>query len=618
MLERIKRALLGAPLASHLETDERLNVPVALAVFASDALSSTAYATEEILIALVATVYAGSANLLSLPVALAIVTLLAIVVLSYRHVIRAYPEGGGSYHVARENLGAFLSQVAGAALLIDYILTVAVSISAGVAAFVSTGWVDEEWSVVLAFCFLALIMVVNLRGVKESGLAFAVPAYAFLVGMLGLLAVGFFRLIRGDDLPDAPVVAGQLNSMMDMALTLVLLKAFSHGCAALTGIEAISNGTQAFREPVARNANRTMVLMGAILATIFFGMTVLAFSFHVLPSPTGIPTVVSQIALAVFGEASVGFYYIQLITMVILILAANTSFAGFPRLASLLAHDGYLPRQLMSLGDRLVYSNGIVVLGALSGLLIWLYHADTHGLIPLYAVGVFLSFTIAQAGMVARQIRPSGASKPRPVALLINSIGAITTGVVTIILAVEKFTEGAWIVLVAIPLLILLFGAIDRHYKSIGRQLSLPVEGACPTPRGHVALVLVSSLNQGTVPALEYAKSISGKVEAVHVSINPEATERLKKNWDQWGCGIPLTVLHSPYRSIIQPLLDYVGDLEKRFADNWVTVVVPEFVTRGWWHALLHNHTSLLIKAMLHWHKDKGKIVSSVRYYLDE
>lgn len=660
MFSRLKQVLLGEPLHSQAEHAERLTVPIGLAIFAADALSSTAYATEEVLIALSVSAFSAYSNLLSLPVSLAIAMLIAIVVLSYRQVIRAYPEGGGAYMVARANLGPLASQIAASALLIDYVLTVAVSISAGVAAFTSTGLFPHEHTVSLALILIVFIMLMNLRGVRESGLAFALPAYIFLAGMACMLLTGFYQVFTGQA-PQVAAVAGPHTLDwtalgMNLAIVLALLNAFSHGCAALTGIEAVSNGVKAFKEPSDARANLTMTLMGVLLSIIFLGATYLAFAFHVMPKVD--ETIISQVARTVFGGQNFFYYLVQFSTMVMLILAANTSFAGFPRLSSMLARDGLLPRQLMSLGDRLVFSNGIVLLGLLSAILIVAFHGDTHSLIPLYAVGVFLSFTLAQTGMVVHHRRnetlvlekqrleaekakteaaeasattePTAQVQPEPdpagprqdtlqqirYGIIVNSFGAFVTGMVTLILIYEKFGEGAWIILAATPLLIILFRSIYDHYQSVGKQLALPETGYCPVHVDHTVLVLVSSLNRGTIPALEYAKTISDNVEAVHVRLNPAGTERLQKSWNEWGCGIPLTILDSPYRSLVEPLLDYVDVVEARYDHDLVTIIVPEFVTRKWWHNLLHNQTALLLKALLR--NRQGKVVTTVRYHLEE
>jgi amino acid transporter len=649
VLASIKRVFVGTPIASTRERHERLGIPVALAVFASDALSSTAYATEEILISFGATLYTVFGGFLAMPVALAIGLLMAIVVISYRQVIRAYPSGGGSYEVAKEQLGPVASQVAGAALMIDYVLTVSVSISAAVAAitsaYVATMHQDVAVNskVMIAVILIALMTFINLRGVRESGKVLAFPAYLFIGGMASLLLFGGLQLLEQGKLTlfSPSVLEHQVHQLLhfhantthpphdalsvlfhvgavtsNLALLLALLNAFAHGCAALTGIEAISNGVKAFKEPADVNANRTMVLMGLILAVIFMGMTALAFGFGVMPSDS--ETVISQLAQRVFGAPSVGYYALQFLTMVILVLAANTSFAGFPRLSNILAQDGYLPRQMLNRGDRLVFSNGIIMLGVTSALLVVLFQADTHALIPMYAIGVFLSFTLAQAGMVRHHL--THPHKGYLGGLSINLVGAIVTALVTVLLTVEKFTEGGWIVIAATPLIILVFRTIKRHYKSIRNQLSLPDKGYCPVPVENRVLVLVSSLNRGTIPALEYAKSISKNVEAVHVELYGPATERLKHAWDEWGCGIPLTILKSPFRSLSLPLLDYIDEVSREVkageGGGFVTIVIAEFVTKRFWHSLLHNQTSFLLKTLLRLRR--GKVVTTVRYFLDE
>ncbi len=625
MWNRLKRLIVGNPLASHRERHERLSIPIGLAVFASDALSSTAYATEEILIALFAaglTVPALSSALngfLAIPVAAAIILLMFIVVMSYREVIFAHPMGGGSYEVAKTKLGVLPCQIAGSALLIDYVLTVAVSVSSGVANITSTGWLPAEHKVSISIGLVLLIMLLNLRGVKESGKAFAVPAFIFIFSMVGLIGWGIFKVATGQvpNQPDTATVVSQVQSLSPLILIAVLIKAFSHGCAALTGVEAVSNGVQAFKEPAELNAGKTMVYMGLILGAIFLGVTYLAYAYPGIVPPDmlpGKPTVVSQIAASVFGHGTWMYLDVQLITAIILILAANTSFAGFPRLGMILAQDGYLPRQLMNLGDRLVYSNGIVILSFFAMLLIAVFHADYSAMMPLYAIGVFLSFTLAQWGMIKHHKLSQRAGWQRRA--IVNTIGALATGIVTLILVYEKFWDGAWMVLAAMPIIIYIFREIRHHYESIGKQLALPSDGYCPIAIEHTVLVLVSSLHRGTIPALEYARTISERVEAVHVELNPAATERLKKAWEGWGCGIPLTILKSPFRSISEPLLEYIDEVEDRYEHDLVTIIVPEFVTKKSWHNLLHNQTSIMIKALLRYRP--GKVVTTVRYHLNE
>lgn len=603
-----------------------MSIPIGLAVFASDALSSTAYATEEILIAMfsVTLVAPGIASAFNgfwaLPVAAAIILLMLIVVMSYREVIFAHPNGGGSFEVAKTNMGATASQIAGSALLIDYVLTVAVSVCSGVANITSTGWVHADHKVSLSVGLVLLIMVMNLRGVKESGKAFAVPAFIFIFSMVSLIAWGTFRVLTGQ-IPAQPIgtmgVIQQAQALSPLVLTALLVKAFSHGCAALTGVEAVSNGVQAFKEPAEYNASKTMLYMALILGVIFLGVTFLAYAIPGIVPPDmaiGHKTVVAQVAEGVFGHGTFMYLLVQFVTALILVLAANTSFAGFPRLGMILAQDGYLPRQLMNLGDRLVYSNGIVILSLFAILLIAIYHADYNAMMPLYAIGVFLSFTIAQWGMIKHHKVEKKPGWERRA--MINTIGSLATGIVTLILIVEKFGEGAWMVLVAMPIIIAVFRKIRNHYASIGKQLALPNGGYCPIAIEHTVLVLVSSLHRGTIPALEYAKTISDRVEAVHVELNPAATERLKRAWEAWGCGIPLTILKSPYRSITEPLMEYIDEVEDRYEHDLVTIIVPEFVTKKSWHNLLHNQTSIMLKALLRYRP--GKVVTTVRYHLNE
>ena len=623
----LKRLLVGAPLPSHREKHERLSVGTALAVFAADALSSTAYATEEILLALAIpayALYAGFANILSIPIAIAICLLMVIVVASYKQVIKAYDQGGGTYEVSKEHLGLHASHVAGAALLIDYVLTAAVSVSAGVDALVATKWVPPHQRVEWACGFLAVITIVNLRGVKESGLFFSIPAYIFIFAMVTMVITGVVQALTGHPLTPLSInfdhgwqgvgIPENIQDLLGVGLLLAMVKAFSHGCTALTGIEAISNGVKAFKEPAANNANKTMVIMGCILGFLFIGMTIIAFFHRIMPVENN--TVIAQVATAVFGGGSFFYYLVQFMTTVILVFAANTSFAGFPRLTSILANDGFLPRQLMHLGDRLVFSNGIILLGLVSGGLVVLYHASTHDLIPLYAVGVFLSFTLAQAGMVKHHIHNKEGNWKY--SLFINGFGAIVTAIATIILLLEKFTEGAWLVVAGIFGIMWVFRKIKRHYISVARQLILPEspQAFSQPVIEHTVVVLVSSLHRGTLPALRYARTISSRIEAIHVELRPDLSKRLVDAWDDWGQGVPLTVLKSNYRSVIQPLMEYIEEVDDRHPDDMVTVIIPEFVTKKFWHNILHNQSSLLIKAMLAFRPNK--VVTSVRYFLEE
>lgn len=605
MLKTIKKIVLGPPLRSAEIHEQKLSKKVALAVFSSDALSSVAYATEEILLVLVT---AGMAAVqLSLPIAIVIGILLVIVISSYSETIHAYPSGGGAYIVAKENLGTYPGLIAGASLLTDYILTVSVSIASGVAAITSAFPQLFPYRVVICLFFVFLIALANLRGIKESGVIFSVPTYLFVACFLALIVFGFYRYFFGH-----PIAIHEPTHYppASHALTyFLILRAFSSGCAALTGVEAISNGVPAFKTPESRNANITLIWMGVILCAFFLGITELARFYHVLPK--GEETVVSQIARQVFGT-NVFYYVIQAATAMILILAANTSFADFPRLASLLARDGYMPRQLSSLGDRLAFSNGIILLGVASALLIVLFNANTHHLIPLYAVGVFTSFTLSQSGMVRHWVKLKGKGWFRKV--IINGIGATMTFVTLLVIASTKFTHGAWMVIIFIPLVILWFLSVRKHYDSIVDQLH-PFLGDLMPPKIHRVLIPISTFHRGTAKAISYALSISNDVAAVYVALNPDRVHVIQEIWKNWCIDIPLVILHSPYRSIIQPLLEYIDKLQQEEKDQLITIILPEFVAAKWWQQILHNQTALLIRGILMF--KKGVNVTSVRHFLD-
>ena len=600
----LKRLIVGAPMPLAQARHERLSKTVALAVFSSDAMSSVAYATEEILLILV---LAGTAAAhLTVPIALAIAGLLVVVSVSYQQTIHAYPSGGGSYIVARANLGPTAGLVAAGALLIDYVLTVSVSVAAGVAALTSAvPWLLTH-RVLLGVVFTAAIAYANLRGVRESGRVFAVPTYLFIVTFSVLVGTGLFRWLTGT-LPAAAAASEAVAATQTLTWFLVL-RAFASGCTALTGVEAISNGVPAFKHPEARNAAITMGWMAAVLGTLFIGVSVLASALGI--TPLADETVVSQVARRLFGD---GFFYflIQGSTTLILVLAANTSFADFPRLNSLLARDRYAPRQFRTLGDRLVFSNGILILAGLAAALIVVFGGDTHALIPLYAVGVFISFTLSQAGMVRHWLTDGGAGWRWR--LGVNGVGALVTGAVTVVIAVTKFTHGAWIVVLLIPLLVLGFRAIYRHYDTVAHELSLEHLVEEP-PVNNTVLVLVGDLHMGVVKALRYAQSLSPSPKAVYVELDPSATARLEERWSKGGCGVPLVVLASPYRSMLRPLLDYIGRIRERDANSVVTIVIPEFVPRRWWQHLLHNQTALLVKGALLFRR--GVVVVDVPFHL--
>ncbi len=603
-ISAVKKLFVGSPLATAQARHERLSRTSALAVFSSDALSSVAYATEEILLVLV---LAGSAALtFSIPIGIAIALLIAVVVSSYRQTILAYPHGGGAYIVTKDNLGTLPALVAAGALLIDYVLTVAVSVAAGVAAITSAFPILYDYRIALGVIFIAGIATVNLRGLRESGALFAVPTYLFVVSFAAMLAYGFVRWIFGWEGVPAPAAE---PAEMSQALTIFLvLRAFASGCAALTGVEAVSDGVPAFRPPEARNARIVLAWLGIILVTLFIGITFLAHHYQVMPRAE--ETVVSQLARLIFGGGLL-YYEVQAVTMLILVFAANTAFADFPRLAYFLARDGFIPRQFGTRGDRLVFSNGILILGGLAALLILLFGGATHALIPLYAVGVFVSFTLSQASMVRRWL--SRREEGWWWRWVLNAVGAATTGLVMLVIAATKFSHGAWMVVLLIPLLVALFMMIHRHYADVARQLSLVNYGG-PPPIQHSVLVLVGDLHRGVAAALRYAQTLSTSAKAVYVELDPERTQKLEEKWGKFGLGVPLVVLTSPYRSLLTPFLDYVNHLLAVGENHVVTIVIPEFVPARWWQHLLHNQTALLIKGALLFRK--GVVVVDVPFHL--
>jgi amino acid transporter len=608
-LSQIKRLIVGAPIPSHLAHRERFSRVTGLAVLSSDPLSSVAYATEEILRVLAL----GGVAALSLvtPIGAVIATMLAIVVFSYRQTIYAYPSGGGAYIVAKDNLGRLPSLIAAASLLIDYVLTVSVSIAAGVAAVTSAVPTWHLNRVELALAFVVMLMFGNLRGVRESGRLFAAPTYFFIVSILSMIAMGAWRYATGDlalaPPPATPVPLGT-GGMAALGL-FTILTAFSNGCTALTGVEAVSNGVPAFRPPESRNAASTLVVMAVTSIAMFAGITLLAHAYGVIPSET--ETVVSQIARSTFGDRSVFYYAVQAATMLILVLAANTAYADFPRLASIVARDRFLPRQFMNQGDRLAFSNGIIILSALAALLLVIFGGDTHALIPLYMIGVFISFTLSQTGMVLhwRKLRGNGWRT----SAAINGFGAIVTGIVLIIVAVTKAVEGAWIVIVMIPALVLTFEITRRHYDQVASELSL--RGWRPEPvRHHTVLVPIGGMQKAVVQALRYARTLSEDVRAVYVDFDSAATDGLRAQWHEWGQGVDLVVLGSPYRSLMEPLLEYIEQVQRDSPNGYVTVILPEFVPRRIWHHLLHNQHALLIKGALLF--KPNVIVTSVPFHL--
>jgi amino acid transporter len=599
---RFKRLLFGRPLPSERLEHERLNKKTALAVLSSDAISSVAYATDQILFVLGGAVGIAAIHYV-FPISAVIVGLLVLVGLSYRQTIFAYPGGGGSYTVAKENLGTGSGLVAAAALLTDYILTVAVSISSGVAAITSAYPTLTPHTVLLCLLAILLLMVVNLRGVRESGIAFSVPTYAFIVMMIALLAVGIYRAAAGHGLAPAagtPIVdsvsarqhptASALSIPTGFALTYLLLRGFAEGCAAMTGTEAISNGIMAFRQPAQKNAAITLGWMVSILAAFFLGTSLLAQHYAVLPTTE--QTVLSQLGHHVFGSGP-AYYTLQYATFAVLVLAANTAFADFPRLAGILANDRYMPRQLAARGDRLAFSNGIVTLALVAAFLVWLFHGNTVALVPLYAIGVFVCFTLSQAGMVVHWLRERSQGWKWKATL--NGLGAMATAIVSVIQIVTKFTTGAWVVVLIIPLFIWLLFTIHDHYSRFATEIRYT--GQAPLMfLHHTVVVPVNAITKATANALVYATTISEDVRALYVEVDKRITEPFCAEWKAWDIGVDLVVLPSPYRTVIRPIVEYVTHLTSADEADLVSVVVPEIVPHRWWEHLLHNKTALYIR----------------------
>jgi amino acid transporter len=619
--------LIGRPLATADAPHQTIGKIVGLAVFASDALSSTAYATQEILVVLA--FVGASAFGLAFPISMAIVGLLAILTLSYEQTIHAYPGGGGAYIVARDNLGELPAQTAGAALLTDYILTVAVSISSGVAQITSAFPALYVYRVWIAVALVLFVMLINLRGVKESGAIFALPTYFFLGMMFLTVGVGLAQYLTGSlGLVTNPPAMEQLRVARAISLFLIL-RAFASGTTALTGVEAISNGITAFKEPRSRNAGLTLIWMSAILGTLFLGITFLAGQIGAVPSEE--ETVISQLARTAF--AGHGLLYLATIsaTTLILIMAANTSFADFPRLAALHAGDSFLPRQLTYRGSRLVFSRGIMALAAIACVLIIVFQASVTALIPLYAIGVFLSFTLSQSGMARRwwkigHLAPGQEVKERGSTLrnergwrlkmVINGFGAVCTAIVMLVFAVTKFRDGAWIVVLLTPTLVFIFFRIHHHYRDLAASLSL--ESHLPSPPvvpRHRVILPISGVHQGTLKALRYARALSDDVTAVHVSMDPAEAEKIEDKWEQWGEGTRLVILDSPYRLLLEPLLSYVEGLAAQSQPNeLITIVVPQFVPRHFWHNLLHTQAALTLRMALL--SKPGITVTDVPYHV--
>ncbi|MEO8286555.1 MAG: APC family permease [Chloroflexota bacterium] len=615
--ERVKRLMIGAPISSELSMHERLTKTKALAVLSSDPLSSVAYATEEILrVLLLAGI--GAVAGLTLPIGLGIVILLAIVVTSYRQTIAAYPRGGGSYIVTKDNLGTIPGLIAAASILIDYTMTVAVSVSAGIAALYSLFPELRPYRVEICIGVIVLVTLINLRGVRESGSIFAMPTYFFIVGILGMIIYGLLRIFLG--VGGAPVYTPPAEVITYGTETLslfLLLRAFTQGCTALTGVEAISDGVPAFKPPEARNARTTLGIMVIISITMFSGITFLATRLHIMPSEQ--ETVLSQLARTIFPGvfgSNPMWFYIQVTTALILVLAANTAFADFPRLSYFLARDKFMPRQYAFRGDKLAFSWGIVTLAIVACILIVAFGGDTTALIPLYTVGVFNSFTLSQAGMVVRWWRTRSLGWRRN--LLVNGLGAFTTGLVLIISTVTKFQYGAWIVIVLVPIIMALFLAINAHYRRIAAEEAVATHPLSPRAFKHTFIVPVARLNPVALTALQYARSLSSNVTAVHIveGEDPGEAEQFNLEWHRLlpGTDINLAIIESPFRSLIGPLLAYIDALDQQSSDDTITIVLPEALPSKPWEYLLHNQSALRLKASLLFRPNT--VLSDVPYLL--
>jgi len=602
--------LIGRPLATADAPDQTIGKLIGLAVFSSDALSSVAYGPQEMMVVLA---WAGTAALgLSFPIVIGIAILLAIITFSYEQTIHAYPGGGGAYIVARDNLGEIPALSAGSALLTDYILTVAVSISSGVAQIVSAYPFLYKYRVELAVGMILFVMVVNLRGVKESGMTFAIPTYFFLVTMLITVGIGLMKYITGSlgIVIDPPKLEAGIIQPITVFL---ILRAFANGTSSLTGVEAISNGIPAFKEPRSKNAGKTLLWMSTILGVLLLGIAFLAVQIGALPSES--ETVISQLARTVSGNR--GLFYLITIsaTTIILIMAANTAFADFPRLSAIVANDGFLPRQLSYRGSRLVYSRGIVALAMIASLLVIVFKASVTGLIPLYAIGVFLSFSLSQSGMARRwwksghllpgiEIKERGSTlryeKGWVHKMIINGIGALCTLIVTITFAVTKFKDGAWIVIVLTPTIVVIFLSIHKHYKNLANQLSLDEHFPRQSIYGNRVIMPLSGVHRGTLEALRYARTLSNDITAVHVSIDSDEAKKVQDKWDIWGDGIRLVELESPYRLFIEPLLEYIDKIDGiRQPGEVITIVVPQFVPQNWMANFLHSRTADTLRRVL-------------------
>lgn len=612
MIKEFLDILLGEPLPNEQNSQEKYNVPFGLAVMASDAISSVAYAAEEILYVLIGVIGLMSYTWLGW-ISLMIIGLLFILTVSYIQIIRAYPHGGGAYMVAKENLGVKYGLIAGAALLIDYILTVAVSASAGVAAIISALPEVGRYKIELVIGLIVILTILNLRGVSESSKIFSLPTYLFIFSMIFMIIYGLIKYtIYG---APAPMVNEQIKTFGEVSLFLIL-RAFSSGCSALTGLEAVSNSVPNFKEPSQKNAKMVMILLSSLILFIFGGTSLLARFYHAIP--VGYPTVIAQIAHGVFGYSFM-FYIIQISTAIILLMACNTAFTGFPMLMYVVGKDGYAPRQFTIRGKRLSFSTGIIALSFVACILAFVFKATTHRLIPLYSVGVFLSFTLAQTGMVLhwKKSKEKGWRKRA----LINGFGAAITILATIIIVYEKFTEGAWIVAILIPIIVIGMVSIKRHYNIVAEELSTSHENLknahLDKKISHVMIVPIASVNKAALKALQYARSITPDVIALNISTDKEAQEKLRIKWSELNTDIHLVTKYSTYRAVITPLLKYIEDMANATGENdTITIILPQFIVHQWWGILLHNHTSFFLRETLL--KNKNVVISTYPYHIND
>lgn len=597
MYDNLKRVLIGKPLRNEESDDQRYGILWGLPILASDAISSVAYAGQEMLIVMLPVVGALAYNQLSL-ISGAIIALLLILTLSYRQTIEHYPNGGGAYIVAKDNLGTKAGVTAGAALCIDYILTVAVSISSGVEQITSAFRVLEPYTVIICIVMVLFLMIGNLRGIREASKIFGLPAYAFMLALLLLLIFGFAK-IRGGYVAPEPTI----KSLGEPITLILLLRAFSSGCTALTGVEAVSNAVPNFKSPSVKYAKAVLLLLSIIILVLFGGTSVLANMYHVVPGDRAMLVLIAE---QVFGHNFM-FYYVTITTFVILIMAANTAYSGFPLLLAVMAKEGYVPRQLSMKGDRLSYSNGILLLSAVAGALIILFKADVTSLIGLYAIGVFISFTLSQAGMLRRWLKTRGKNwVPKAI---VNGLGALVTSIAVLIIAFTKFEQGAWIVIVLIPVLIVLMFKVKKHYEAIRKQLKITqktLERAdiCNKKYTNRVIVPLSSVNKSSIRALKYGKTISSNITAFCVATDEESASKIQEKYNELGTDIPLIIKYNPYRKVVEPLLDFIESAEYEYKKgDIITVILPQFIVKSWWQRLLHNQTGKFIERKLLKHK---------------